>query len=102
MDDGGRVSEQTEVPWFDSPPDAHLAWPERSSEGYLHFYGPDGERAVIPVTEGPSREAPQRGPVWHIEVADGVATVSPSVHFVGHWHSPNPVQFRLVEATPDA
>lgn len=88
----------TEIPWFTEPPDAKLARGNHIDDdlAYLHFIGPDGERAVIWVTEGETTQRHGQN-VWHIEVAGDVATVSPSVHFVGHWHSPNPVKFRLVE-----
>lgn len=94
-----------EVPWFTEPPPARLDW-SSNTLGHLHFYDPHGERAAVPVTRGPSYERPSNNglwgsPVWHIDEDGEIVTVSPSVHFVGHWHSPNPVQFRLVEELDD-
>lgn len=87
-----------EVPWFTEPPAAALRWDEHDDEGYLRFVGPDGDRAVIAVTHGPDRHDHELARnIWHIDVAGDVATVSPSVHFVDHWHSPNPATFRLVD-----
>jgi hypothetical protein len=95
-----------EVPWPAEPVSAELYWPLGSPEGYLHFVGPDDGRAVVPVTRGPHTQTSQRGPVWHLELADDSdeAVVSPSIHYVGFWHSPNPVRFtvtrRDVEGDP--
>lgn len=69
------------------------------SEGALAFVSPKtGGVEVVHVTTGP-----HHGPtpelyahVWHIEIAGDVATVSPSVHFLGHFHSGNPAHFRLI------
>lgn len=91
----------TEVPWFSSPPDAKLVWGNhlRPDLGYLHFIDPEGRRAVVWV----SRETPIGGEafaganVWHIDIDGTVATVSPSIHFIGHFHSPRPVTFHLVD-----
>lgn len=99
-------SEADEVPWFAEPPEAILRWAEPPlDEGYLHFYEPTGGRAVVPVTRGETRESPERGPVWHVDVDEAakIAIVSPSIHWVGYWHSPNPCTFRLVDelATPE-
>jgi hypothetical protein len=94
---------QTEVPWFTSPPEATLNWTDRPKLGHIKFRDPNGEIAVFHVTEGETYDlhtkppGKYRTPVWHIEVNGDIATVSPSVHFVGRWHSPNPVQFKLVE-----
>lgn len=89
-----------EKPWPSGEVKAKLAWPKKSKEGYLHFIDPGGNRAVIPVTKGETYETEERGPVWHIEVNGKQATVSPSIHFVGHFHSPNPVHFKLVRSLP--
>jgi hypothetical protein len=74
---------------------ADLYWPDDGYLGYLHFTDPCGDYAVVPVTHGPTFESPERGPVWHVDIDDNVATVSPSIHFVGLWHSPNPVVFEV-------
>jgi hypothetical protein len=84
-----------EVAWFESPPDAQLIWELDTDMGHLHFVDPKGNKAVIHVTKGPTR-AEQHYNVWHIDIVDDVATVSPSVHYVGQWHTPNPVQFHIL------
>lgn len=94
----------SEVPWFSEPPQAMLKWSD--GLGHLHFYDPNGKKAVIPVTHGETyvrrtTDGSPGSPIWHIEVDGDTATVSPSVHFVGYWHSPNPVQFKLVEELDD-
>lgn len=94
-----------ETPWFTEPPAARLTWPESSApDGNLFFIDPNGERAVIAVTKGPTRsDRDEHGRtirhVWHVDepTPDGRVVVSPSIHFVGHFHSPNPVTFRLVD-----
>lgn len=69
-------------PWPATPPEA------KRDTDWLHFYGPDGQRAAVPIT-GPK--------AWGItDNGDGTVTVAPSIHLVGSWHSPNPVTFRLV------
>ena len=97
----------TEVAWFTSPPDATLAWTDRPRLGHLMFIDPNGKLAAVPVTLERTADA-IRGeqysiPVWHIDVDDQgrTAVVSPSIHFVGRWHSPNPVHFRLVDELSD-
>lgn len=93
------MSEGTEVPWFSSPPTAMLIWDREEEDlGHLHFVDPEGKKAVVHVTHGAHTKHDLGFHVWHIEVSTGVATVSPSTHFVGSWHSPNPVQFRLVDS----
>lgn len=92
----------TEVAWFSEPPEAMVKWSKPEELGHLHFIDPNGERAVVPVTTGPTR-GPESGSemiVWHVDMTGAIGdiiTVSPSIHFVGKWHSPNPVQFKLVE-----
>jgi hypothetical protein len=91
-------SEDREVPWFTEPPPAKLEPGTEPEIQWLHFIDPQGHHAVVYVTTG-QRMVDRRGEnVWHIEVADEVATVSPSIHFLGYWHSPNPVTFRLVDS----
>lgn len=90
-----------ETPWPDGPVAAELHWLADDPEGYLHFVDPNGDRAVVPVTREVHHADTARGPVWHIDTPDGtepgsVVTVSPSIHYRGHFHSPKPVQFRLV------
>lgn len=94
-----------EVPWFTSPPDAKLVWGHhlRDDLGYLHFIDPEGHRAVVWVSKTNTVEGEQFAGqnVWHIDIPDetpgALVTVSPSIHFIGHFHSPRPVQFRLVD-----
>jgi hypothetical protein len=86
-----------EMAWFSSVPDARIMG------GYLHFYAPDGERAVVKVD---TVFVPLvSDDVWHVEFAEAdgekFVKVSPSIHYVGHWHSPNPVIFRLVDELVD-
>lgn len=93
----------SEVPWFAGPPDATLAWSEPGVLGHLHFVDPNGERTAIPVTEGSQTrfqtdDGTGGSPIWHVDVAGDSVTVSPSIHYVGRWHSPNPVRFRLVDS----
>lgn len=88
-----------EVPWPPEPVEAKLQWTEGEAIGDLLFIGPDGCFAGIPVTWGDSDAATKQAGtnVWHIEVAGDIATVSPSIHFINHYHSPNPVKFKLVK-----
>lgn len=107
-----------EVPWWSSPPDAKLHWVD-DEIAILVFPSPEpgNEECRIAVTLG-SSDGPTRwikghegstamksmsyyGWVWHIDryAPNNIATVSPSIHFHNHFHSPNPVQFRLVEIT---
>jgi hypothetical protein len=86
-----------EVPWFSSPPDAWIKWEPIGDLGHLHFVDPQGNNAVVHVTNGSTR-AEKHYNVWHIDVQGDIATVSPSVHYVGCWHTPNPVLFRLVDS----
>lgn len=86
-----------EVTYPSEPLNATLYWDkERTSEGWLHFIDPEGKKAVIRVTKGSQGKDEHGQNVWHIEIAGDEAIVSPSIHFVGHWHSPNPVKFKLM------
>lgn len=91
-----------EAPWFDRVTEAKLTvpGPDSNNLGHLRFYDPNGRNAVIPVSYGDTESETARchTNVWHIEVTGDLITVSPSIHFIGHFHSPNPVQFRLVES----
>lgn len=98
----------TEAPWFNKPPEAVIAR-EGFEEGdviygFLHFIDPQDQKAAIPVTLGDHGELTSdsgpSSPIWHIDLpteGTDIATVSPSVHFIGHWHSPNPVQFKIID-----
>lgn len=85
-----------EVPWPKGLVEAKLEWPDGEPTGYLHFFGPDGERAAVAVTRGPDGNDGSRN-IWHVEDDGTIATVTPSIHYVGKWHSPKPVRFRLVD-----
>lgn len=103
-----------ETPWPAEVPDATLRWIDRweASDrwpdlGYLHWYDVHGDRAAIPVTHAADGQLPTTDDsehvmnVWHVEELDGgLLLVSPSVHFIGYWHSPNPVTFHRVDALP--
>lgn len=92
-----------EVPWYTSPPDATLHWDAEATEGFLYFKSPKtGRNHAIPVTKGVSLDRTGgRGPIWHIEpmMHNKIATVSPSIHAIGEFHSPNPVQFHITKVT---
>jgi hypothetical protein len=68
--------------------------------GWVYFIDPKGNKHCIPVTTGESYGEAFKN-VWHIEVGGDVATVSPSVHYVGEWHTPNPVLFSIVDKLPE-
>lgn len=89
--------------WYDAIPDARIRnrinGPRDSA--LLEFKTPTGENHVIPVTTGPGTNRTEtHGPTWtitgNLKVGD-IATVSPSIHYVGHFHTDNPVQFRITE-----
>lgn len=100
--------EPTEAPWYRSARPATLSWQD-DTYAVLKFLAPDnGDLCRIAVSKGPSEgpnmTVPEGNPrypgwVWHIDVdEDGsTATVSPSIWFHGHFHSTNPVSFRLVD-----
>jgi hypothetical protein len=87
---------------------AETAWPSGPVEatmqgGWLHFYDPNGERAAVPLDSHYVYIDGSDRPIWHADGPDenGIVTVTPSIHHVGHWHSPNPVTFRLVAELKD-
>jgi hypothetical protein len=102
---GGVVAES---PWYSYVPDAMLVKdPPRGlkSDVYtiseLWFLSPEnGEHCCIHVAEdvAPAGDVVNRTNLWHIQVSGDTAVVRPSIHFIDHFHSPNPVQFRLVDA----
>lgn len=89
--------EHEEVTW---PLGAYPAWltmDEDGYEGFLHFNNPkNGDREAIRVTLGVSYSRSNHWHVWHIEHRGTELIVSPSIHFLGYFHSPNPVTFRLI------
>ena len=91
---------------------AEVAWPSDEQVAVVHvdgqhadlmllwFLSPEtGLRVAVPVAYGNAADktAKYKTNVWDITIDGEVATVSPSIHFIGHFHSPNPVQFRLVD-----
>jgi hypothetical protein len=92
-----------EVPWHSTIPDAELYWYRDEPIGFLHFKSPeDGGQESVRVETGPGKNTGTGfGNVWHIEpiMYNRIATVSPSIHFIGHFHSPNPVQFHITKVT---
>ena len=107
-----------EAPWPSGDVDAELDWTPIEVLGFeglgvLWFLSPEtdgwhaGHRYPIHVSKtcgdgGMSVGTPPHTNVWRIvENGDGTVTVSPSVHFVGHFHSPRPVRFRIVESLGD-
>jgi hypothetical protein len=85
-----------EVAWGPEPVDAALVWQPHRMLGDLAFIDPKtGQVVTIAVTPG-AQYSTEAEHVWHIEIAGDIATVSQSVHFVGHFHSGNPAHFRLI------
>lgn len=109
----------SEAPWPAGPVDATLDWSPIEVPGKEHVYdgigtlwflSPEtegyhaGQRCPIHIsaTCGPAGTVVNRSNVWQVtDNGDGTVTVRPSVHFVGHFHSPNPVMFRLVDTLPE-
>lgn len=97
----------SETPWPAGVVHAYLHWPvERAPLGELWFIDPNGERAVIHVDTKATDEGYQdsriKQNVWRItELDDGTVRVSPSIHYIGRFHSPRPVRFRLVASKDD-
>jgi hypothetical protein len=102
------VGEEGYAPWPTEILDAELRWPgtftDRPDIGQLWFKSPeDGHPVSIFVSQEPNGGEQISGTnIWHIELASHDAApgerivVSPSIHFIGHFHSPNPVTFNLV------
>jgi hypothetical protein len=85
---------------------SEISWPSEPLEarikgGYLHFYAPDGERAVVKLDTVFVNLG--NDDVWHAEFTEDkkFIKVTPSIHYVDHWHSPNPVVFKLVDELKD-
>ncbi len=93
----------TEVPWFSEPPEATIRWVQEPTLGHLWFIDPKGRKATVPVTKGETYTIGGKVGmhVWHIDIDGDTATVSPSIHYVGWWHSPNPVVLKLVDRLPE-
>lgn len=86
-----------EVTWAEGPHECRLDWNE-GILGTLFFINPkDGSEDHITVITGASYSTANCH-VWHVELQGEKVIVSPSIHFIGHFHSPNPVEFKLVES----
>ena len=91
-----------EVAWYSG--DLPMARLEDSTqhegEYILFFTAPPGcdMTTNIRVTKEPTYSTESEH-VWHIDIAGDIVTILPSIHYIGHFHSPNPVQFRL-SSTP--
>lgn len=104
---------ETEVPWVNRP-EATLEWEADGVHGVLKFRSPENsELCRIGVTSGPSKgpdaHVPEGNPqypgwLWHIDTRDDglEVKVSPSIWYRGHFHSPNPVHFLLVDSLEEA
>lgn len=103
----------SEQPWPQGQLDAVLRWPRslREDVGELWFLSPEstGWHAGEPCCIHVSKDVPDGGDyfnktnIWQIRIHEdaGYVTVRPSIHFIDHFHSPNPVSFRLVEKLDD-
>jgi hypothetical protein len=100
-----------EAPWGPEPRGARLgvgplhqtvaefARNGRRSTLRLRFTNPKTLKLVdVAVTTGEavSTEAEH---VWHLELQGDIATVSPSIHYVGQFHSGNPATFKIFGVT---
>lgn len=86
-----------EVPWPPGPYPAWLDMEKDTHEGFLYFKEPGtGANNCIRVTLGITYSTPSAH-IWHMEWNGGrEVIISPSIHYVGHFHTPNPVTFRLI------
>lgn len=85
-----------EVAWPDGPYPAWLNMDGDNYEGFLYFKDPGtGDNNCVRVTLGPSYSR-TTWHVWHIEHNGPNVIVSPSIHYVNYFHTPNPVTFHLV------
>jgi hypothetical protein len=105
----------TEAPWPAGPRDAVIDWSPINADGFdgigtLWFVSPETEgwhaeqRCAINVSRTCADGGTEIGRtnIWKFtDNGDGTATVRPSVHLIGHFHSPSPVIFRLVDALPE-
>lgn len=91
-----------EVAWPTTTPSARLVWDWWGVVGRLEFISPKtGRKVDVIVTTGDDQWLDQitiklGEHAWHIDLDGSDAVVRPSIHFVGHFHSPNPVSFKLV------
>ena len=91
------MSDGIEVPWPAGIPESTLTRDTDGTPLWIIFKDPKtGGRAAFPVTLDASYEKDGHA-VWHIELVGHQATVRPSIHAIGEWHSPNPVVFLIVD-----
>jgi hypothetical protein len=88
------------TPWPSQPTPAKLIMDGhhiRPDLGYFHFIDCEGHKQVIWVTKGDDRQQVAEQNIWHVEETDTEYIISPSIHFVGHFHTGNPVRFKKVD-----
>jgi hypothetical protein len=79
--------------WYSEPPNGYL-------QGHrLWFKSPeDGSNNQVAVTIGSHPVGVFANEnIWNIRITKDSYIVAPSIHFIGHFHSPNPVVFKRVE-----
>lgn len=87
-----------EVPWYPGrtePLPAALFWLDDDPIGHLHFLGPQGDYATIPVRRSKDVTLGKL-PIWDIVENGDDVTITPSIWFKGHWHSPFTTRWRIV------
>lgn len=102
-----ELTEADEQPWHTTIPPCTVHNEVDGIHAELWFPSPEttgwhaGKKCHIYVTWGDHNHQYRQQHVWHMEVDEnGMVTISPSIHFIGHFHSPNPVNFRLVTELP--
>ena len=85
--------------WSTNVNGPHPAWLDMDDagyEGFLYFHDPvTKENHCVRVTLGITYSTDFHH-VWHMEHNGRELIVSPSIWFHGHFHTPNPVSFRLI------
>lgn len=88
-----------EVAWPAGPVEARLEAGRRLGTGEptlrLHFTNPKTGRDVD-IAISALGESTKYEHVWAYTIEGAEIVVTPSVHFIGHFHTPKPVRFRLV------
>lgn len=92
-----------EVPWGPEPVPARLEASTLHGLGTpclrLHFTNPKtGDLVNIAIAPRETPSTPFEH-IWRYALEGSDLVVSPSVHFVGQFHSGNPARFRLVGVT---
>jgi hypothetical protein len=95
-----------EVPWPTEMQEAYVIWDPphepklRSDVGEFWFKNPkSGRKTAILVSKQPGG-GPQiaRTNIWQfVDNGNGTCTIIPSIHYIGHFHTSNPVTFKLIE-----